>query len=820
MAKITNNRIGEYLSMALNILSEKGGECPTKELIKNMEERLSLTEYEKSLNNSGQFRWITTFRFYSISLTKADWIKKTGGKWILTNEGKKHIKLPPQEIFDLSGKAYDKWNSEKKDEDINVDYSEEVEEEPEVLMEVKPGDITFQNLLSGISTCRIQIPPFQRSFVWSPSDIRFLLDSIYRGYPIGSFIFWKTIRKLPHTRTIGSLELDHKDINPGTEISYVLDGQQRITSLFAAIKGSTIDGENYRFLFDVRGKKFVVRKSNGEENSDENDYENLLVPLSTLFLGLASYNIVAQRYPEEYQPVLVTLYERLSSYRFSVIDVIDKNPTSEEEQSEGVKQVVRMFSRINETGKKLTVVAKMVARCWGEGFDLREALDDFYKKHPLLEPIREETILQAVSVILNYRKCRSRDILERTNIRKLESDWDSLTQSLLLAVEFTQSKLHIKSFNYLPFDGLLVPLAYIFNKKKELSHTEITALEQWFWRASLSNRYDATVESKIEEDCSAFDELLEGKNPEFSYLIDWASLKSRLIEQRYNLRNAFVKTVLSLYAHAEPKNLTDGRSVSLDGAFTGYYKHNLHHIFPQAYLRRSEPTNKEVFDSIVNIMLIPAITNIGILDMPPSDYFKDFQKTNSELSEILVHHLIPNVQESGIPENDFLKFLDYRAEKLVQAFRVLTGVGSASEAHFDSNPTKPIDIIEGRIRSFVHEKLQEDAGGSYWEEYIPSDIQNVVNQKIQDDLRRHPYKLEEYMRDDVRITFLDVMDYSKIILSNWEVFGKYFISKGEAEQHFRAFKNYRNSIKHNRDLNEVDKRNGEAAVLWLENVLK
>ena len=267
MAKITNNRIGEYLSTALNILSEKGGECPTKELIKNMEERLSLTEYEKSLNNSGQFRWITTFRFYSINLTKADWIKKTGGKWILTDEGKKHIALPPQEIFDLSGKAYDKWNSEKKDEDINIDYSEEIEDEPEVLMEVKPGDITFQNLLSGISTCRIQIPPFQRSFVWSPSDIRFLLDSIYRGYPIGSFIFWKTIRKLPHTRTIGSLELDHKDINPGTEISYVLDGQQRITSLFAAIKGSTIDGENYRFLFDVRGKKFVVRKSNGEESS-------------------------------------------------------------------------------------------------------------------------------------------------------------------------------------------------------------------------------------------------------------------------------------------------------------------------------------------------------------------------------------------------------------------------------------------------------------------------------------------------------------------------------------------------------------------------
>ncbi len=820
MAKITSKRIGEYLLTALNILAEKGGECPTKELIKYMEERLTFTEWEKSLNNSGQFRWITTFRFYSINLTKADWIKKTGGKWILTDEGKKHITLSPQEIFDLSGKAYYKWSSENKTEDYETDYSEEIEDEPEVLMEVKPGDITFQNLLSGISTCRIQIPPFQRSFVWSPSDIRFLLDSIYRGYPIGSFIFWKTIRKLPHTRNIGSLELDHGDINPGTEISYVLDGQQRITSLFAAIKGSTIDGENYRFLFDVRSKKFVVRKNNNEEGNEDNDHENLLVPLSALFLGLASYNIVAQKYPEEYRSVLVILYERLSSYRFSVIDVIDKNTSSEEEQSEGVKQVVRMFSRINETGKKLTVVAKMVARCWGEGFELREALDDFYKQHPALEPIREETILQTFSVILNYRKCRSRDILERTSIRKLESEWDTLIQSLLLAVEFIQSKLHIKNFSYLPFDGLLVPLAYIFHKKKELSHSEITALEQWFWRASLSNRYDSTVESKIEEDCSAFDEFLDGKNPQFAYLIDWASLKNNLIAQRYNLRNAFVKTVLSLYANAEPKNLTDGRSISLDGAFTGYYKHNLHHVFPQAYLRQSEPANKEVFDSIVNIMLIPAITNVGILDTAPGDYFVGFQKTNTELPEILTHHFIPNMQESGLLSNEFLKFLDYRAEKIVQAFRVKTGIGSASEAHFDNNPTKPIDIIEGRVRSFVHEKLKGDTEGSYWEEYVPSDIQNVVDKKIQDDLRRHPYKLEEYMRDEVRITFLDLMDYEKIILTNWELFGRYFGSKGQVEQHFRAFKNYRNSIKHNRDLNEVDKRNGEAAILWLENILK
>lgn len=677
MRKMSNVRMGEYLKESLNIISEKGGECLAKELIEELRKRLEPNEYEKSLNDSGQFRWVTNFRFYSINLVKAGWIQKTGGKWILTADGEKHKALSPMEIFDISSKAYDKWNSERlerKEEDINAGGDEDAEDEPEILMEVKPDDITFQNLLTGISTCRIQIPPFQRSFVWCPKDIRFLLDSIYRGYPIGSFIFWKTTRRLPRTRTIGGIDLDDSNINPGTEIAYVLDGQQRITSLFAAVKGKTIDEEHFRFLFDVRTKKFVVSRDDGAKGKDTADQEGFLVPISALFDGLAAYNTIAQQYPEEYRSVLVTLYERFASYRFSVIDVVDGVVISEEGQSEGIKQVVRMFSRINDTGKKLTVVAKMVARCWGEGFELREALNELYEHNPVLESIREETVLQAASVILNYRNCRSRDILDRTNIRKLETEWDAIVRSLLLAVEFIKSKLHIQKLSYFPFEGLLVPLAYVFHKKSVLSHAEVLSLEQWFWRASLSNRYDSTVEARMEEDCLAFDQLLEGQAPDFSFLIDWETLKSRLIAQPYNLRSAFVKTVLALYAHAEPKNLTDGRSVSLEGAFTGYYKHNLHHIFPQAYLRRTQPEHKEMIDSVVNIMLIPAITNIDILDAPPSVYFADFQKTNTELSEVLKHHYIPDLGESGILEDDFLKFLDYRAEKLVQEFRKLTGV--------------------------------------------------------------------------------------------------------------------------------------------------
>ena len=824
MAKITNERTGEYLKEALCALKEKGGECPSGELIKEITKRLSLTEYESSINNSGQYRWVTNFRFYSIGLVKAGWVAKSGRTWKLTASAQNIETLPPLDIFNISVDAYGKWDSERKGEEEIAEVEIEESEEPEILMQVKPGDINFQELIIGISSCRIQIPPFQRSFVWRPSDIRYLLDSIYRGYPIGSFIFWKTTRKLPRTRSIGNISFENREISEGTEISYVLDGQQRITSLFAAVKGAAIDTDRFRFLFDLRRKKFIVGQMR-DESPDEllkDDLERLQISIEAIFTNnRAAYRQICRQYGdnEEYAGTLDTLYDRFVSYRFSVIQVIDQEPKGDDERSEGVRQAVRMFSRINETGRKLTVVAKMVARCWGEGFDLREALDEFYARQEL-EAIREETLLQAASVILNYRKSRSRDILERTNIRKLEADWDSIIESFSLAVDFVKTKLKINNLAYLPFDVILVPLTYLFHKKRALNHLQTQHVEKWFWRACLSNRYDSTVEARSEEDCIAFDALLEGKEPSFAFLIDWAELKNNLIAQRYNLRNAFVKTVLALYSYTDPKNLLDGRSVSFEGVFSGYYKHNLHHIFPQAYLREREPRHREFFDSVVNIMLIPAITNNEIRDKPPSEYFQSLGEANNDFGDILQHHYIPNLKQSGLLENDFLRFLDFRAAQIVQAFRVRTGIGSSSEELFISDPAKPISLLETRLRAFVHHRLSQDSSESYWKESIPFDIQEAVDKKIQAEMKRHPYERDEFIRDEVKIQFIDIMDYAKIILSNWQLFSGSFGSKGEVEKHFLAFKNYRNPVKHGRTLNEVDKRNGEAAVLWLENIIR
>lgn len=823
-AQITRERGGEYLKEALALLKEKGGKLSSAEVVSELEKRLTLNEYERSFNKTGQMRWRTHFRFISVALVKAGWITKDRRVWTLTDKAQGFEDMSPVALMDFLDGEYERWRESTQPSEVGGETLVEENSEPEVLMQVKPGDISFADLISGVEKCRIQIPAFQRSFVWKPQDIRYLLDSIYRGYPIGSFIFWRTTRKLPKSRKVGNFEFACEDAREGTEVSYVLDGQQRITSLFAAVKEAGIDGDYFRFLFDLRTKAFTVESSDkawDEKMPQAEDIEALKIPIGCLFVDtLAEYRRLTRDYPDQYQDTLANLQGRFASYRFSVINVIDEPTNDEEIQEEGVKQVVHMFSRINDTGKKLTVVAKMVAKCWGEGFDLREQLNDFYARSPELETIREETILQAASVILNYRQSRTKIILD-TDIHKLEEEWPKIEKAFLAAIDFVKTTYNIRDLRYLPFDVVLVPLAYLFYKQRQLTNEQLVQIGHWFWGANLSGRYSATVESKTEEDCTNFDLLLDGGMPAFNFLIDWDSLKEQIISQNYNLRNAFVKTILSLYSFARPRNIVDGAEVSIAGALSGYYRHQLHHIFPAGYMRNEQPEHAEHIDSIVNIMFIPALTNNRISDRAPSDYLSELSRGFDDLPMVLAkHHYIPEMSESGLSSDDYLAFLNARAERMVSALRTLTGVVGNTEGLVDSEPVRAVDLTETRLRDVLHQLLSETTDDSYWNASVPADVRLSADKKMADHLRRNPYAtIEEYDRDDVRLRFLDIMDYFKIIVVNWSTFEKYFGNKQETERHFIAYKNYRNALKHLRAIDSVEKKNGEAALIWIERVL-
>jgi len=106
----------------------------------------------------------------------------------------------------------------------------------------EPQSVTFTSLFAEIENGTIKIPQFQRDFVWSKARSAKLLDSIVKGYPIGTFILWKTHERLRSVRNLGGVSLP--DTPKGDAVKYVLDGQQRLTSLFATLKGLMIERED------------------------------------------------------------------------------------------------------------------------------------------------------------------------------------------------------------------------------------------------------------------------------------------------------------------------------------------------------------------------------------------------------------------------------------------------------------------------------------------------------------------------------------------------------------------------------------------------
>src|SRR5436190_14871371 len=126
----------------------------------------------------------------------------------------------------------------------------------------EPIGRTFTVLMSDIEKGEIKIPQFQREFVWDMKKSAKLMDSIIKGYPIGTFIFWRTKERLRSIRNLGNFAL--AEPNKGEFLDFVLDGQQRLTTLFATLKGLKIERDGKLEDFDD-----IYINLDGDENEDE-----------------------------------------------------------------------------------------------------------------------------------------------------------------------------------------------------------------------------------------------------------------------------------------------------------------------------------------------------------------------------------------------------------------------------------------------------------------------------------------------------------------------------------------------------------------------
>ena len=686
---------------------------------------------------------------------------------------------------------------------------------------IDPGKYYFSTLMNDIEHGRVRLPPFQREFVWSPPKVLELLDSIYKGFPIGSFFYWKASRKyVTLFRDITSLSLPSPA--PDQELFFILDGQQRVTSIWATFKGAILNDEDYgRICLDL-DEAYRYEGSDSEEKRRirvfvETDPDNTrYVSLRDILAdNTRPYDEVRDQLPREKKDTLSIARERFRTYPFSVVKIFDLE----------LEDAVEVFQRINQGGKRLTRFELVAANCWSDSFDLAKSVKEFNKRiedrtdFGKVEPI---TFIQAMSLTA-FGQCKTEHELKLSS-RIVQELWPRVSKAIGDAIDWLRDNCGVVKRDMIPYDAMLAVLAcYFLEHGTNVPLEHKTWLDRWFWRSAFSERYGQSQNSQMATDVRAIRDLIGGtlELPDYPLTITRNDIqKMRVNRASGAARNA----VLCLLAYSKPKHFVTGVDVSLaKDHFSNIKDPNAHHIFPKNYVRKVLKRYVEEVHLLANFCFIPADLNNKISDRAPSDYFSEFRGANGEnpnFEPSLRSHLIPSGSDSPVWADDYDGFIQQRSELIWAEILRATGEGDI----YSSGAPVPrdlarlaVDEIEVKLRNVVHAVLESRAGAGYWKTTVPGDVQDTVKKRISE---RNRSRIVARIDDPlIRLQYADLMDYHKLIEKNWAWFVDRFGSREDLKSHFLALKNYRNPLSHVRDMDPIDQKRGEASVLWFRKTL-
>jgi uncharacterized protein with ParB-like and HNH nuclease domain len=548
-----------------------------------------------------------------------------------------------------------------------------------------------------------QIPTFQREVVWDKENVKKLWDSIYKFYPLGSILIWKTELKLQNHRAIGGHEITDPDFSR-TEYQYILDGQQRTTSLLTSLFGGTIEGkphfdptlfvdltipfdgetddESYksRFLFwdEIDDKNGEIKQNIGKKKRFT---EGLIVKLNDIKIDFGAVerqlvdheNLDYKDYDHSYRQELRKVKAIIDNYRISFIEV----------KGIQVSEVCQIFERINQAGKPLNIFDIVVAKTFRpsseseKGFYLRELIDDFRSSNqsPFMQ-ISDLDYLQTLAVLIskNIENSGVGNITDRY-LNEIKTEhilevWDDAKKGILKTFDFFENHLHVKTPSLIPFRYFYFTIASYFFQN---AAPDYEFLKKYFWYYSFYY-YDSLQNTTELFDHIAFlktEKRSPGSHQFYRFLID----KQELRKASYSSKGRLSRAVLSLFASQKPRDWDHcDREVLSQNIFFSTDRPNLHHIFPtnSEYVLTNVHQNRINNDSLMNIAYLTQITNLDITNRNPLEYMKDYDKP--EFEAIMASHFLPEEllawsREDEMPENALDVFVEQRANLILENIR-------------------------------------------------------------------------------------------------------------------------------------------------------
>ncbi|WP_444451995.1 DUF262 domain-containing protein [Rhodobacter capsulatus] len=347
----------------------------------------------------------------------------------------------------------------------------------------QPSVVHLVTLFRQIANGELKIPAFQREYVWTEKQILGLLDSVYESYPIGSLLLWRVDRKVldvaPGTFTAFP---DVPEIFP---LSYVLDGMQRLTTLFGAFnysKGNSIEKLNVGY--DLREMKFHHLESSQQK-------EHISVPLSSLFVPKKLLDLQSELALEPDGDILLdTVLKLQAAFQEYMIPTVTI-------QSTDVDRVVGIFERVNSTGTRLNSVDFMRAITWSSTFDLSEKLNEATAAlNEFNWPLDSDTIVKCVAIMMNLNiSSESLVQLRNQDEAKLHKAFDALPDVVKATADFLHSHFGIRSPEVVSYQGQILLAFSLMHQGKLEKLSE--QFERWFWACGLNEQLQGKPDTYV-----------------------------------------------------------------------------------------------------------------------------------------------------------------------------------------------------------------------------------------------------------------------------------------------------------------------------------
>jgi len=570
----------------------------------------------------------------------------------------------------------------------------------------EPQSFLITDLINDVKRGLIKIPQFQRDFIWSKEKAASLMDSIIKGYPIGTMILWKTKETLRSVRNLGGVNLP--ETPAGDYIQYVLDGQQRLTSIFASLSGVKVRRE-YK-IEDFSEIYINLKAADDEEIVLANRVgidEKSIIKMTSLLYGGLKY---LASFSPEYHQRLDQFKRNIETYSIPSVPI----------REVPIDVATEIFTRINEGGKPLTVFEIMVAKTFDieRNFDLAESYDDLIRELERVdyETISEATVLRTVSVILT-KECSKKVIL---NLNKFEfiDIWPKVVDAIERALDYLRNYFKIPVSKLLPYNDLIVLFAYFFYHHNDRPFGDKERyLKDLFWRISLTERYPAGTEAKIAQDIKRVDMILDDSLPEYNYS-PYSKLTPEGIEQNgvFSVGRSYIKAILCVLTEQQPKSFADNSIVRISNDWLKQANSkNYHHFFPKSYLKKKGVESTKI-NHIANITIVDAFLNKRIIgSKSPSQYIKMFNR-NPMLVETMKSHLI-DIDSFGILTDDYETFFTQRINAISKALKdkiITQTIDQFDELLSTSDP----DAINAIIAKIKKMKEKEKASSDQPEEIV------------------------------------------------------------------------------------------------------